>query len=113
MTDESAVRFDPEALDSRLPVGALRYLAHAIRPGAPIPQTADIVFAGQLRLRLRGPWLSFRARETLLAASGFVFSARGRLGPLLVTTEERYQDGHASSRICLLGLIPIVTKCGP
>jgi hypothetical protein len=113
MSDAIAVRFDPTALGARLPAGALRYLTHAIRPGAPIPRTAEIVFTGRLRMRPRGPWLPFRARETLVAASGVVFSARARLGPLPVTTQDRYQDGHADSRIRLLGVIPIVTKRGP
>jgi hypothetical protein len=113
MSDAAAVPFDPDALVGSLPPGALRYLAHAIRPGAPIPRTAEIVFGGQLRLRPRGPWLPFRAREALQAGSGFVFSARARLGPLPVTTQDRYQAGHGDSRIRLLGVIPIVTKRGP
>jgi hypothetical protein len=104
---------DPETLNTRLPPRALHYLTHAILPGAPIPRTADIVFTGQLRLQPRGPWLPFRARETLLAASGFVFSARARRGPLPVTTKDRYLDGHADSRIRLFGVLPIVTKRGP
>jgi len=54
---------------------------HINHLGAPIPRTAETVFAGRLRLRPRGPWLPFGARETLAAASGFVFSARARLGP--------------------------------
>jgi len=109
----AAVRFDPQMLDEHLPASALRYLAHAIEPGAPIPRTAEIVFAGQLRLRPRGPWLRFRARETLVAATGFVFSARARRGPLPVTTNDRYVDGHADSRIRLFGVLPIVTRRGP
>ncbi len=51
MSDASIVAFDPDALAARLPAGALRYLTHAIRPGAPIPHTAEISFTGQLRLR--------------------------------------------------------------
>jgi hypothetical protein len=113
MGDPTAARFDPDALGARLPAGAVRYLTHAIRPGAPIPRTAEIAFSGQLRMRPRGPWLPFRARETLMAASGLVFSARARLGFLPVTTLDRYQDGHADSRIRLLGVLPIVRRRGP
>jgi len=47
-----------------------------------------------------------------VVASGFVFSARARLGPLPVTNDERYQDGHADSRIRLFGLVPVMTKRG-
>ena len=113
MSDASVVPFDPDALAAQLPAGALRYLTHAIRPDAPIPHTAEISFTGQLRLRPGRPWLPFQGRETLTAASGFVFSARARLGPLPVTTQDRYQDGRADSRIRLLGVLPIVSKRGP
>lgn len=113
MSHETAVSFDPRGLPADLPDGALRYLTHAIRPGAPIPRTAEIAFAGELRMGPRRRWLPFRARETLVAASGFVFSARARLGPLPVTTEDRYEAGHAESRIRLLGLLPIVSRRGP
>jgi hypothetical protein len=40
-------------------------------------------------------------------------SARARLGPLPVTTQDRYQDGRADSRIRLLGVLPIMSKRGP
>ena len=112
MNGAAAGPFDPEALPTDLPGGALRYLTHAIRPGAPIPRTAEIVFAGELRMGPGSRWLPFRASETLVAASSFVFSARARLGLLPVTTRDRYEAGHAESRIRLLGLIPIVSKRG-
>jgi hypothetical protein len=95
----AAVSFDPDALPADMPVGARRHLTHAIRPGAAIPRTADVVFAGELRMGPGRRWMPFRARETIIAASGFVFSARVRLGPLPVTTEDRYQAGHAQSQI--------------
>jgi hypothetical protein len=107
------IPFDPAPLSAQLPADALCYLTHAIRLGSAIPQTAQIVFTGQLRLRPWGRWLPFRARETLTAASNFVFSARARLGPIPVTTQDHYQAGHADSRIRLLGALPIVTKRGP
>jgi hypothetical protein len=40
-------------------------------------------------------------------------SARARLGPLPVTTQDRYQDGRADSRIRLLGVLPMVSKRDP
>jgi hypothetical protein len=113
MSDAATVSFDPDALPADLPEEARRYLTHAIRPGAAIPRTAEVVFAGELRMGPGRRWMPFRARETLIAASGLVFSARARLGPLPVTTEDRYQAGHAQSRIRLLGLLPIVSKRGP
>lgn len=113
MSHPAALSFDPRALPANLPDGAIRYLTHGIRAGAPIPRTAEIIFAGELRMGPGRRWLSFRARETLVAASGFVFSARARLGPLPVTTDDRYEAGHAESRVRLLGLLPIVTRRGP
>lgn len=104
--------FEPEAL-AGLPDRAQRYLTHAIRPNVAVPNRARVTFAGELRLRPGGRWLRFRAIETLVAASGFVFSARSRLGPVPVTNDERYNDGQAESRIRLFGLVPVVTKRGP
>jgi hypothetical protein len=65
MNDATAVPFDPDALAARLPAGALRYLTHAIRSGAAIPRTAQIGFTDQPPCGHAGPWLRFRARETL------------------------------------------------
>jgi hypothetical protein len=105
--------FDPEALATRLPEGAVRYLRHAIRPGAPIAHSAQISFHGRLRMRPRWPWLPFRARQEVQLAHGFWFVARAWLGPLPVTTEERYDGDTAARRIRLLGAIPVATEAGP
>src|SRR2546423_4942336 len=104
--------FDPEAR-AGLPDQARRYLAHAIRPGATVPGRVTVTFSGELRLRPRGRWMRFRASETLVLTSGFVFSARSWLGPVPVTNNESYQDGRADSRIRLFGVVPVVTKRGP
>lgn len=104
--------FDPEAL-AGLPDQARRYLAHAIRPGATVPGRVTVTFSGELRLRPRGRWMRFRASETLVLTSGFVFSARSWLGPVPVTNNESYQEGRADSRIRLFGVVPVVTKRGP
>jgi hypothetical protein len=105
--------FDPDALAARLPEGAVKYLSHAIRPGALIPRSARIGFHGRLRLRPQRPWLPFVARQEVRAGRGFLFEARARLGLLPVTTKERYDGNEAHSQIRLLGLIPVVTKTGP
>jgi hypothetical protein len=105
--------FDPDALAAHLPGGAVKYLSHAIRPGALIPRSARIRFHGRLRLRPQGPWLPFAARQEIQTGRGFLFEARAWLGPLPVTTKEQYDGNEAHSRIRLLGLIPVVTKTGP
>ena len=104
--------FDPDALAAWLPEGAARYLRHAIRPGAPIARSVQIGFHGRLRMQPRWPWLPFSARQEVQAGHGFQFAARAWLGPLPVTTEERYDGLEANSRIRLLGLIPVATKAG-
>ena len=102
--------FDADALAAQLPEDAVRYLRHAIRPGAPIARSAQIGFHGRLRMQPRWPWLPFSARQEVQVGHGFQFEARAWLGPLPVTTEERYDGDEAYSRIRLLGLIPIATK---
>jgi hypothetical protein len=105
--------FDPDAFAAQLPEGAVRYLRHAIQPGAPITRSAQIRFHGRMRLQPRWPWLPFSARQIVQVGQGFQFEARAWLGPLPVTTEERYDGDTAVSRIRLLGLIPVTTKGGP
>jgi len=105
--------FDTDALAARLPEGAIRYLCHAIRPGAPIARSVQIDFHGRLRMQPRWRWLPFSAHQEVQGGHGFQFEARAWLGPLPVTTEEQYDGNEAYSRIRLLGLIPVSTKAGP
>jgi len=96
-----------------LPEGAHRYLAHAMPPGVPVPTRATITFTGELRLRPTGRWMRFSARETIELRRGFTFAARAWLGPVPVTTRDRFADGRAEGRVRLLGLVPVVTRRGP
>jgi hypothetical protein len=77
-----------------------------------LPRVAHVRFHGRLRLRPGRPWLAFRATETIVVNNGFEFQARAWLGPLPVTTQDRYTAGHGASQIRLLGLLPIVTRHG-
>ena len=88
------LRFDADDLAGEAPPAGVRYLTHAIRPGT-------------------APWLAFRATETIVVNNGFEFQARAWLGPLPVTTQDRYTAGHGASQIRLLGLLPIVTRWVP
>jgi hypothetical protein len=106
------VRFDADALAGQAPPAAVRYLAHAIRPGAFLPRVAHVRFHGRLRLRPDRPWLAFRATETIVVNNSFEFQARAWLGPLPVTAQDRYAAGHGTSQVRLLGLLPIVSKHG-
>ena len=44
MSSLSQGKFDPETLAKRVPPAALRYLIHAIRPGATLARRAEITF---------------------------------------------------------------------
>ena len=78
--------FAPDALAAHIPEGALKYLCHAIRPGALIARSARIGFHGRLRMRSRGPWLPFVARQGVKVGHGFQLhgddvAAMLRIGP--------------------------------
>lgn len=113
MSPLSQGKFDPETLAKRVPPTALRYLIHAIRPGATLARRAEITFHGFVRLKPRLPWLSFRGRETIEAGRSFHVTARASLGPLLVTTRDWYEQGVVTAQVRLFGLIPVMSRHGP
>jgi hypothetical protein len=75
-----------------------RYLAHAIRPGAPLTDRVRLAMTGRIKA---GPWLPFSAEQTLSARS-FVWRASvGRVTPLRVV--DRYAGGAGRTEGRLLG----------
>ena len=112
MSSLSQGTFDPEMLAERVPPTALRYLIHAIRPGATVARRAEITFHGFVRLKPRLPWLSFRGRETIEAGRSFQVRARALLGPLPVITQDGYDQGIATAHVRLFGLIPVMSRYG-
>ncbi|HJZ46645.1 MAG TPA: hypothetical protein VKE41_05745 [Roseiflexaceae bacterium] len=62
MSHTAQTTFDPQALAQHLRPSALRYLTHAIRPGASLARRAEVTFHGSVRMKPRLPWLSFRGR---------------------------------------------------
>ncbi len=112
MSSLSQGTFDPETLAKQVPPAALRYLTHAIRPEAMLARRAEITFHGCVRLKPRLPWLSFRGRETIEAGRSFHMRARAFLGPLLVTTQDGYDQGVAAAYVRLFGLIPVMGRHG-
>jgi hypothetical protein len=59
------------------------------------------------------PWMSLRAEQILVKERGFVWKARVRKGPLIVTAADHYPDGAGRMRIALFGLVPVVNATGP
>jgi hypothetical protein len=112
MSDAAQIGFDPQALAQQVPPLALRYLTHAIRPGAPLARRAKIAFHGSVRMKPRSPWLSFPGQETIVVAQSYDVTARARLGPIPVTTQDWYAKGDTSTRISLFGFIPVMTRRG-
>jgi hypothetical protein len=112
MSDTAQTTFDSQALAQHLPPSALRYLTHAIRPGAPLARRAEVSFHGSVRMKPRLPWLSFRGRETIEVARAYHVTARAHLGPIPATTQDWYAKGDASARILLFGVIPVMTRHG-
>lgn len=101
----------PPADFSALPAPARRYLAHALgdEPGA----------AAGVRLRMGGSVvqadrrLALSARETLVPPHGFVWRARARIGPMLVTVRDFYYQRASRVDVRLLGLVPMGGERGP
>jgi hypothetical protein len=105
--------FDPERLAKQVPPAGLRYLRHAIRPGATLARRAEITFHGFVRLKPRFPWLSFRGQETIEAGQSFHVRALASLGPLPVTLHERYERGMATAQLRLFGFLPVMSRHSP
>jgi hypothetical protein len=112
MNIKSEARFDSKLLEGHIPPSALRYLTHAIRPDAPLAHRAVVSFHGQVRLKPKLPWLSFHGQETIQLGQSFHVTSQSHLGPLPITTKDLYEQGDTSSRILLLGFIPVMTRRG-
>jgi hypothetical protein len=112
MSTNAQTIFEPQVLVQQLPPSALRYLTHAIRPGALLARRAEITFHGSVRMKPRAPWLSFRGRETIEIGQAYHVTARAHFGPIPVTTQDWYEKGNTSVRILLFGVLPVMTRHG-
>jgi hypothetical protein len=102
-------RFDPAGLDG-LPEPARRWLCHAIAPGTPLWQSAELSMTGRIKLR---SWRPFTARQVLCPPAGFIWAARARVAGLPVTGYDRLCSGTAELRWRVLGLVPVLSAGGP
>jgi hypothetical protein len=112
MNTTAQATFDPQAFAEHLPPSALRYLTHAIRPGALLARRAEITFHGSVRMKPRLPWLSFRGHETIEVGQAYHVTAQAHLGPIPVTTQDWYKKGDTSARILLFGIFPVMRRHG-
>jgi hypothetical protein len=96
---------------ARLPLPAVRYLSHAIAPGAPLATAVRLRMHGAIRLKEE--WAPFEAEQVIRWQRGFVWRARAKVSGLTVSGSDRWVDGVGSMRWKLLGLIPVMTAEGP
>ena len=101
--------FDPSML-ADLPEPARRWLTHAIAPGTPLWQTAELSMRGQIRL---GAWRPFTARQVLAPPRGFIWAATARFLGIPVIGFDRLSSGSGQMRWRLGGLIPVMSATGP
>lgn len=93
-----------------LPAPALRYLRHAITPGARLASTVRLRMHGEIKLRR---WLPFEAEQVISWQHGMIWSATVRMHGLPIRGSDRLVDGQGSMRWKLLGMIPVMKAFGP
>jgi hypothetical protein len=108
---EATVRpepFSPE-MTAGLPEAARRWLGHAIAPGTPLWQTAELSMHGQIRI---GRWRPFTATQVISPPHGYIWAATARVAGLPVTGYDRLTVGSGEMRWRLLHILPLVTASG-
>jgi hypothetical protein len=83
------------AMIADLPEPAQRWLSHAITPGTPLWQTAELTMHGQIRL---GQWRPFMAHQIIAMPRGYIWAATARVAGLPVTGFDRLSSGTAVAR---------------
>ena len=101
--------FDPGDFTT-LPVGARRYLGHAIEPGTPLASAVRLTMSGEIKLK---KWVSFEAEQVINWDRGFLWRATAWMGAARIEGFDSLIDGHAQMRWRLFGLIPVMSADGP
>jgi len=100
--------FEPERM-SALPDPALRYLLHAIKPGAPLANAVRLQMHGEIKLNT---WSSFKAEQVIHADRGMIWRATAWMSGIPVRGADRIIDGKGSMIWRLLGIIPVMKASG-
>lgn len=100
-----------EGLTAGLPIGAQRYLRHALAPGTPLPSAVRLTMGGTIRLG--GAWYPFVAEQVSRWGRGFVWRAASRVRGIPLRGFDRLVDGVGEMRWRLFGLVPIISAAGP
>lgn len=102
-----AYRYDPASL----PPPARRYLEHALGSRPPTASGVRLSMTGSVMQA--GRRLPLRADEVLAPPHGFVWRAKARLGPLVVTVSDHYLRRSSRVDVRLLGVVPMGGESGP
>jgi hypothetical protein len=101
--------FDP-AMIAREAEPVRRWLAHAIAPGTPLWQSAEVEMVGHIKI---GSWRSFTATQVVAPSRGYIWAANARLFGLPVVGYDRLSGGTGEMRWRLLDVFPVVSADGP
>ena len=102
-----------EELVASLPASAQRYLLHAIAPGTPLAQAVRLETLFTMRLRPGSPRpVDLPGYEILAPPRGFVWRARGRMGPIPFRVADHYAEGEGAVRVEAFGGVPVVRASG-
>jgi hypothetical protein len=102
----TVAHFDPTTI-GHLPTPVVRWLNHAIEPGAPLHPTAHFGSHGEIRIGRR---LGFRA-DQLLGPAGYLWAAQAGHFPMRISGCDRFTESAADMQWRLLG-VPVMTESG-
>src|SRR3569833_2565593 len=94
---------------AHLPLGARRFLTHAIEPGTPLANAVRLRMHGENKLRGRYP---FAAVLVIRWDRGMIWRATVRVHGLAIRGGDSFLDGEGAMRWRLFGLVPIITAEG-
>src|SRR3569832_2760332 len=94
---------------AHLPLGARRYLTHAIVPGTPLANAVRLRMHGEIKLR---GWYPFTAEQVIRWDRGMIWRATVEVYGLPIRGGDSVLDGEGAMRWRLFGLVPIITAEG-
>lgn len=97
------------AMVADLPEPARRWLTHAIAPGTPLWQSAELTLHGEIRL---GSWRPFTATQVVSPPRRYIWAATARVLGLPVVGYDLLEHEVGRMRWRLLDLLPVMTADG-
>src|SRR3569832_2882983 len=94
---------------AHLPLGARRFLSHAIVPCTPLANAVRLRIHGEIKLR---GWYPFTAEQVRRWVRGMIWRATVEVYGLPIRGGDSFLDGEGAMRWRLFGLVPIITAEG-